>query len=47
MIISLVFILAGIGFLIGTLIYTRRKNNLQDVKTIDKYNKRRGRKTLN
>lgn len=38
MIIAFVFILAGIIFMIGTLIYTKRKNNLQEVKPIDKSN---------
>lgn len=38
MIIAFVFILAGIIFMIGTLIYTKKKNNLQEVKLIDKSN---------
>ena len=36
MIISLVFILVGIIFLIATLIYIRKKNDLHDVKSLDK-----------
>ena len=38
MIIAFIFILAGIIFLIGTLIYTKKKNKLQEVKPIDKSN---------
>ena len=47
MLVSFIFILAGIGFLIGTLIYTRKKNNLQDVKNADKLNIKRNKRTLN
>lgn len=32
--------------MIGTLIYTRKKNNLQEIKSIDKSNVRKGKKTL-
>ena len=46
MIIAFVFILAGIIFMIGTLIYTRKKNNLQEVKPIDKSNIKKSKKTL-
>lgn len=46
MIIAIIFILAGIMFMIGTLIYTRKKNNLQEVKPIDKSNIKKGKKTL-
>ena len=46
MIIAFVFILAGIIFIIGTLIYTKRKNNLQEVKPIDKSNIKKSKKTL-
>lgn len=46
MIISLVFILVGIIFLIATLIYTKKKNNLQDIRTIDKSNIKRTKKKL-
>lgn len=46
MIIAFVFILAGIIFMIGTLIYTKRKNNLQEVKPIDKSNIKKSKKTL-
>ena len=35
MIIALIFILLGVIFLIMTLIYTRKKNNLQGIKSID------------
>ena len=47
MLVSFIFILAGIVFLIGTLIYTRKKNNLQDVKNADKLNIKRNKRTLN
>ncbi len=46
MIISIVFILVGIIFLIGTLIYTRKKNDLQEVKPIDKSNIKKSKKKL-
>jgi len=46
MIISLIFILVGIIFLIGTLIYTRKKNDLKDVKPIDKSNIKKEKKKL-
>ena len=46
MIIAFVFILVGIIFLIGTLIYTKKKNNLQAVKKLDKANIDKGKKTL-
>lgn len=46
MIIAFVFILAGIIFMVGTLIYTRKKNNLQEVKPIDKSNIKKSKKTL-
>lgn len=46
MIIAFVFILVGIIFLIGTLIYTKKKNNLQAVKKLDKANINKGKKTL-
>ena len=46
MIISFIFILAGIIFMIGTLIYTRKKNDLQEVRTIDKSNIKKGKRTL-
>jgi len=46
MIISLIFILVGIIFLIGTLIYTRKKNDLQEVKPIDKSNIKKAKKKL-
>lgn len=46
MIIAFIFILAGICFMIGTLIYTRKKNSLHDVKTIDKSEIRKKKKNL-
>ena len=46
MIISFVFILIGITFMLGTLIYTRKKNKLQDFKPIDNSNIKKGIKTL-
>ena len=33
--------------MVGTLIYTKRKNNLKEVKPIDKYNIRKSKKTIN
>ena len=44
MIIAFVFILGGIIFLIGTLVYVKKKNNLQGIHPIDKSNIK---KTLN
>lgn len=46
MIVALIFILAGIIFMIGTLIYTKKKNNLQGITPIDKSNIKKGKKTL-
>ncbi len=46
MIISFVFILIGIIFMLGALIYTRKKNKLQDFKPIDNSNIKKGKKTL-
>ncbi len=46
MIISFVFILIGIIFMLGTLIYTRKKNKLQEFKPIDNSNIKKGKKTL-
>lgn len=46
MIIAFIFILVGIIFLIGTLIYTKKKNNLQAVTKLDKANINKGKKTL-
>ncbi len=46
MIITLIFILAGILFFIGTLIYVKNKNNLQEIKPIDKSNAKKVKKTL-
>jgi len=46
MIITFIFILAGILFFIGTLIYVKNKNNLQEIKPIDKSNTKKIKKTL-
>ena len=46
MIIAFIFILAGIIFMIGTLIYTKNKNNLQGIKSIDKLGIEKGKKKL-
>lgn len=46
MIITIIFVLAGIFFLIGTLIYVKNKNNLQEIKPIDKSNAKKVKKTL-
>lgn len=46
MIISFIFILGGIIFMVGTLIYTKKKNNLQEVNPIEKSNIKKGKKTL-
>ncbi len=46
MIIAFIFILAGIIFMVGTLIYTRKKNNLQGINPIDKSNIKKGKKKL-
>ncbi len=46
MIITIIFILAGIFFMIGTLIYVKNKNNLQEIKPIDKSNVKKVKKTL-
>lgn len=46
MIIAFIFILVGIIFMIGTLIYTRKKNNLQEVKPIDKSNIKKAKRRL-
>ena len=40
------FILAGIIFMIGTLVYVKNKNNLQEIKSIDKSNLKKVKKTL-
>ena len=46
MIIGLIFILAGILFLIETLIYTKKKDRLDDVKFVDKANIKKEKKKL-
>jgi len=45
MIVAIIFILAGIIFMIGTLIYTRKKNSLQELTPIDS-NIKKGKKKL-
>ena len=47
MIIAFIFILAGIIFMIVTLVYIKNKNNLQEIKSIDKSNVKKVKKTLN
>lgn len=47
MIVAFIFILAGIIFMVGTLIYTKKKNNLQGIKPIDKSEVKETKKTLN
>lgn len=46
MIITFIFILAGIIFLIGTLVYVKKKDSLQGTKSIDKSNTQKMKKTL-
>ena len=46
MIIAFIFILAGIIFMVGTLIYTRKKNSLQEITPIDKSEMKKAKKTL-
>ncbi len=46
MIITFIFILAGIIFLIGTLVYVKKKDSLQGTKSIDKSNTKKMKKTL-
>lgn len=46
MIITVIFILAGILFMIGTLIYIKNKNNLQEINPIDKSNIKKVKKRL-
>lgn len=47
MIIALVFILAGISFMIGTLIYTRRKKDLHGIKKLNKSESKKNKRNLN
>jgi hypothetical protein len=42
----IIFILAGIIFLIGSLVYVKNKNNLQEIRTIDKNNVKRMKRNL-
>lgn len=46
MIVSFIFILVGIIFLILALIYTKKKNNLQEIISIDKSNVKKGKRKL-
>ena len=46
MVIAFIFILMGIAFLIGTLVYVKNKNGLQEIKPIDKSNTKGIKKTL-
>lgn len=46
MIVAIVFVLLGVIFMIGTLIYTRKRNNLYEVNPIDKSNIKKGKKKL-
>ena len=46
MIIAFIFILAGIIFMIGTLVYIRNKNNLKNIKFLDKSNSSKIKKKL-
>lgn len=46
MIITFIFILAGIVFMIGTLIYVKNKNNLQEITKTDKSDMKKVKKTL-
>lgn len=46
MVIAFIFILMGIAFLVGTLVYVKNKNGLQEIKPIDKSNTKGIKKTL-
>lgn len=46
MVIAFIFILMGIAFMIGTLVYVKNKNSLQEIKPIDKSNTKKVKKTL-
>ena len=46
MVIMITFILMGIAFMIGTLVYVKNKNSLQEIKPIDKSNTQKVKKTL-
>ena len=46
MIVAIIFILLGIAFMIATLIYTRKKNSLQELPNLDKSKIKKGKKKL-
>lgn len=46
MVITFIFVLAGILFMIGTLIYVKDKNKLQEIKSMDKSSLKREKKKL-
>lgn len=46
MVIAIIFILAGIIFFIGTLIYVKNKNSLQEIRKIDTKDTKKVRKTI-
>ena len=46
MVVTFIFVLAGILFMIGTLIYIKDKNKLQEIKFIDKSSLKREKKKL-
>lgn len=46
MIVAIIFILLGIIFMIGTLIYVKNKNNLHDMKSINKTETKKAKKKL-
>ena len=46
MVIAFIFILMGIAFMIGTLVYVKNKNSLHEIKPIDKSNSKKVKKTL-
>ena len=46
MVIAIIFILAGIAFMIVTLIYVRNKNSLQEIRKFDTKDTRKGIKNV-
>ena len=46
MVIAIIFMLAGIIFMIGTLVYVRKKNNLHEIGTSDKTRRAKTMKSL-
>ena len=46
MVITFIFVLAGVLFMIGTLIYVKDKNKLQEIKNLDKSNLKKEKKNL-